>query len=409
MLARRHWIPPAALIFSQLAHGASWVLLAVVAVRAGVADVSGPGLAWVHTVALGWLTMAALGILVHVIPGFTDVQWHKERTVRFTLLPFAAGVVCFVVGWFLSPALVLIGAVVITAAFLCYYLISVWTLQRAAVAGKTEGAIGRALSVNLTFLLAVCLIGVAMSAAIAYDWFPALLARLPAAHANLALYGWFTMLVYGVSARTMRPICGALSRFRWLHVVVASSVVVGPILAAIGITMEVRPLLWLGAIILGAGVVCYSFDTLDIVRRATVSHRPPQAFVVASVVWLVVSTFLGLGLLLGRPWANAYVFTMLVGWVGQMVSAHFLHIGVRLIATIARGDDDETRPASLLDARLSWLCFFTMQAAIALCCYGLLFDAADAVVGGATAGLVAWFATIGNASVAARRAVEITN
>ncbi len=404
MAARRHWIPPGALIFAQLAHGVSWILLAIVAATGGIAVVSGAGLAWIHTVALGWLTMAALGILIHVIPGFTDARWLREGTVRFALLPFGVGIVCFVAGWFLSAPVVLAGAVLMALAFIAYYIVAIVTLRNAAEAGKTEGAIGRALTINLTFLLVALLIGVAMAGSLAGGRYSVLLARLPAVHAELALYGWFTMLVYGVSARTMRPICGVLSRIRWMHVVVASSVLFGPILVAIGIGADVRPVAWLGAIVLGAGALCYSFDTLDIVRRATVRHRPPQAFVVASVVWLTVATLLGFGLLLGEPWASAYVFVMLIGWVGQMVNAHFLHIGVRLIATVIRGDDDETRPAALLDARLSWLAFAAMQLAIALCCYGLLVDAAGAVRSGAEIGLLAWVALAANAIVAAHRA-----
>lgn len=404
MAARRHWIPPGALIFAQLAHGVSWVLLAIVAANAGIAVASGAALAWIHTVALGWLTMAALGILIHVVPGFTDVRWLRERTVRFTLLPFGAGIVCFVAGWFLSPLVVLAGAVMMALAFLGYYAIAVFTLRHAAEAGKTEAAIGRALTINLSFFLVVLLIGVAMAGSLASGRYSATLARLPAVHAELALYGWLSMLVYGVSARTMRPICGVLSRIRRLHVFVASSVLFGPILMAIGIGADIRSITWLGAIVLGAGAFCYAFDTLDIVRRATVRHRPPQAFVVASVVWLAVATLLGFGLLLGEPWASAYVFVMLIGWVGQMVNAHFLHIGVRLIATVIRGDDDETRPATLLDARLSWLAFATMQLAIALCCYGLLVDAASVVGSGAAIGLIAWVALAANAIVAGRRA-----
>ncbi len=403
MSARRHWIPPGALIFAQIAHGASWILLAIIAVNSGFTTVNDAGLAWIHTVALGWLTMAALGILIHVVPGFTDVRWLGERIVRFTLVPFGAGVACFVAGWFLSPLVVLVGAVVMALAFSIYYLIAVSTLRRAAEAGKTEAAIGRALTINLSFFLVVLLIGVVMAGTLAGGWYSAFSARLPSIHAELALYGWLTMLVYGVSARTMRPICGALSRFRWMHVVVASSVLFGPILVAIGIGADARSIAWLGAIVLGAGALCYSFDTLDIVRRATVRHRPPQAFVVASVVWLTVATLLGLGLLLGKPWASAYVFVMLIGWIGQMVNAHFLHIGVRLIATVIRGDDDETRPATLLDGRLSWFAFAAMQLAIALCCYGILDDAASAVGSGAAIGCIAWAALGANAIVAVRR------
>ncbi len=404
VLGRRHWIPPGALIFAQTAHGVSWLFLGFIAAHDGVTVPSGAAIAWVHTVALGWLTMAALGILVHVVPGFTSVQWRHERIARFALVPFGLGIVLFIGGWFTSFPLVFAGALVIALSFTVYYTIAVVTLRHAGNAGRTEGAIGRALGMNLTFLLVVVFLGLAMAAALVDPRFAGVLARLPAIHANFAVYGWLTMLIYGVSARTVRPICGVRSRFAWIHIAVGSSVLFGPILIAIGVATDLTALAWIGAITLGTGAVCYSFDTIDVVRRATVPHRPPQAFIVASVVWLIVSMLLGLGLMLGRPWANAYVFAVLVGWVGQMVNAHALHIGVRLIATVVRGDDDETRPDALLDPRWSWLSFVCMQATVALGCYGLVFGIANAVIAAASFGLLGWLAVVTNAASAVKKA-----
>ncbi len=404
MLLRRHWIPPGALIFAQLAHGASWILLAAVAFQSTVSVASGAGLAWVHTVALGWLTMAALGILIHVVPGFTGVRWRGERAARLTLVAFGVGVVWVGAGWFLQPRGGWDGRVAEAIPVCAYFVLGASTLRQAAAVGKTEAAIGRALMVNLSFLVAVALIGAFMAGTLVFGWYPTLFARLPAIHAEAALYGWLTMLVYGVSARTMRPICGAQSRIRRLHVVAASSVLFGPIFLAVGLGTGVEPVEWIGALILGFGAIGYSLDVLDIVRRATIPHRPPQAFIVASVVWLIVATLLGFGLLLGKPWGSAYVFVMLVGWIGQMANAHFLHIGVRLIATVIRGDDDETRPAALLDPTLSWFAFAVLQAAVALGCYGLLSGDANAIATSAAFGFVAWLASIANAVVAARRA-----
>ena len=58
----RAWIPPWSLLAAQLSHGISWALLLL----------APPGLAWVHLVALGFLSLPALGILVHVLKGFLD-------------------------------------------------------------------------------------------------------------------------------------------------------------------------------------------------------------------------------------------------------------------------------------------------------------------------------------------------
>ncbi|MEO9170022.1 MAG: hypothetical protein ABI282_08385, partial [Candidatus Baltobacteraceae bacterium] len=72
------------------------------------------------------------------------------------------------------------------------------------------------------------------------------------------------------------------------------------------------------------------------------------------------------------------------------------HIGVRLMATVLLGEENETRPADLLDARLSWIAFAGMQLALALCVYGASSGAAGFVLAGALCGFCAWLAMPAN-------------
>lgn len=391
---RRHWIPPWALIFAQAGHGASWLLLGF----------SGVTIAWIHTAALGWITIAALGILIHVIPGFTGIEWRRDAIPRYALVPFGAGIVLFVAGWLLEPRFIGAGGLLLFLSAATYFVAAVAALRRARRLPSPAPAIARALTINLSFFFVACALGAMMSVAISYGVFARLLSVLPPMHAALALFGWLTMLVYGVSARTMRPICGARSRWWWMHVAVASSVLAGPILMAGGIAAGSPLVQRLAAAILVAGAAGYAVDTLDIVRRAIVPHRPPQAFVAASVLWLVIALLLGIGAMAGRPFAQAFVFVLLVGWIGQMVNAHFLHIGVRLIATAVRGDDDETQPAALLDGRLSWASVMLAQAAIAVALGGLLVGTTAVIATGAALGFLGWCGMVMNAAIAMRRA-----
>src|SRR5664279_3534262 len=105
-LGRRHWIPPVALVAGQLAHGASWILLLVLALHRPF-TLGAPALGWLHLIALGWLTMTALTILVHVIPGFTDATWRGERIARGALLVFEAAVIVLVFGFWSGATAVL--------------------------------------------------------------------------------------------------------------------------------------------------------------------------------------------------------------------------------------------------------------------------------------------------------------
>lgn len=164
---------------------------------------------------------------------------------------------------------------------------------------------------------------------------PAWIAALPAAHADLGMYGWLSLLIFGVSARTVRPIAGHKSRFPIVHVAVGSLCLAGVVLLAIGLS-AVPVLAWPGALLVALSALAYAIDLCDIVRRATVPHRVPQAFLLAGAAWLLAGIALGAGTLAGHPWQLAYGFVLLGGWAGQTIDAHVYHIGVRLLLTIYR-------------------------------------------------------------------------
>jgi hypothetical protein len=391
---RRHWIPPGALLFAQVSHGLSWVLLAI----------AGFSFAWIHVVSLGWLTMGALGILIHIIPGFTGAQWRKPAIPRYLLVPFGFGIALFVFGWWFE-LLLAPGALLMAASFLAYYVVAVRTLANERDEGKTEAAIARALTINLTFFLIAALLGAMMAFSLTFGWASALVARLAPMHASLALFGWLTMLVFGVSARTVRPICGVKSRLP-MHVFSGTAMSVGPVVAAAGIGFGNAPATYVGSTIIALGAIAYAIDLVDIVRRATNPHRPPQAFLIAGVVWLLAAIAIAFAgaFGIGFGWQAASIFVLLAGWIGQMFSAHMLHIGVRLVTTMIRGDEDETRPGILLDARLSWLAFALAQLAVAIVTAGLLSSTSDLVTAGAAAGFAAWIVLMCGIFVAAKRA-----
>jgi hypothetical protein len=97
---------------------------------------------------------------------------------------------------------------------------------------------------------------------------------------------------------------------------------------------------------------------------------------------------------------------MLAGWAGQMVNGHILHIGVRLIATTYRGDDDETEPRDLLDARRPWFAFAAMQIAVALVVAGLVAQLGTLSAAGAAIGLMGWLTLMSALAIAWQRAAH---
>lgn len=123
-------------------------------------------------------------------------------------------------------------------------------------------------------------------------------------------------------------------------------------------------------------------------RRTFPSRRSPNAVAGgAEIAGLVV---MAVGFASGREAAV---------WAGEY------HIGVRLIATMARGDDDETSPAALLTKSLSWLSFGLFQSAIGRG-LGLLLGASPIVEAAACSGFAGWFAMAINIATARARAMR---
>lgn len=402
MFSRRHWVPPGALIFAQLSHGASWFLLIWAGLAGSVSAISFPAIAWIHTVVLGSGTTAAMGVLLHVIPRFSDVRWRAENLARYSLFFFCAGVVIFVGALLLQPDLAIFGAGVIVLALLAYAAAALATLAQAFRGERTERAIARALLITLLLLLVTALLGLALSAWLS-GYAGAWIAALPAAHGNLGLLGWLSLLIFGVSVRTVRPITGARSRFPAAHIIVGSFTLIGVVLLTIGLA-AVPALVWPGAILFACASLVYAFDLLDVLRRAIGPFTAPRAFLLAAVCWLLCALVLGAGTLAGRPWQLAYGFVLMTGWLMQMINAHIYHIGVRVMLTAYRGEDDETRPQTVLDARLSWLSFAAFQLAVASGLIGLIVQQAGAVSTGGALGAAGWLAMMANLAVARSRA-----
>src|SRR5579875_3573410 len=269
-------------------------------------------------------------------------------------------------------------------------------------ADPIDRAIARALGITLFFLAVALGLGYAQSLSLERGTPVAM--RLAPVHADLALIGWLSLLVVGVSSRTLRPITGNPARQPALHIAVGTAGVLGVVVSSLGLLWNAVALIWGGAAILAVALLLYVAQVIRIFSGLQNPHRPPQAFALASVGWLIVGGYLGMSAAFGRPAGTAFIFVALVGWIGQMVVAHIHHIGIRLIATIVRGDEDETRPIELLDGRLSWPCFVLFQSAVAAGTVGLLGASARAIEVAGLCGIVGWTLMSANLILAWRNA-----
>lgn len=393
----RLWIPPLPLAAGIAFQAASWVLV-VLAAPLGTGAV---GIAWVHAVGLGWITLTALSVLLHVVPGFTDLRWRGEGVARVAvavaLIASAAFVAALATG---ASALVAPAGGVLAAAIAAYVAAALATLAQPAE-DRTSTAIARALALTFCALLATALLGAALAGAYARGD-GAVLALAPS-HALLGIVAWLSVLTSGVSARTFRPMLGARSRWPRVHIVSDGALFAGPVIAAIGVPLA-APLMQIGVVLAAIGAGAYVCDAADILRRASTPHRAAHAFVGAALVWLAIAAIAALGAAFGAPWGAFAVVAALAGWLGQMVNAHLHHLGARVLLTLVRGDEDETRPWEILDPRLSWTAFVCAQVAVAATLAALAFSLTPLFVLGGAAGIGATVAMIANVAGARRAA-----
>ena len=195
---RSHWIPPFPLAAGLAFQCIAWSLVLVHA----VAPSFGIELAWVHDVALGWLTLVALAVLIHVIPGFTSLDWRGEGAVRTAVIVAAVATLALVVSFALAiSAGVVIAAVSVSIALLVYATLAIATLCQPASDVKSA-AIARGLTATQVALALTALMGTLP--ALGYAGVPALLSVAPS-HAVLGIVAWLMLLTSGVSMRTFQP------------------------------------------------------------------------------------------------------------------------------------------------------------------------------------------------------------
>ncbi|MEA2666065.1 MAG: hypothetical protein QOI11_3009, partial [Candidatus Eremiobacteraeota bacterium] len=348
-----------------------------------------------------WLTVTALTVLLHVVPAFTDLEWRAPDVARGAAFAVPLAALALAAAFAAQAGTAVALAALVLAAALLAYVASAFATLRAPALDRTSAAIARALAITLGALGATALLGALLG--YAYARGDAALLALAPSHALLGSVAWLTVLVSGVSARTFRPMLGARSRWSLAHVAAGGGLAGGAVLAALSAPWS--PALLRGGVALaGLGALVYLADAFDILRRAQAPHAAPRAFVGAALAWLALATAGALAASWGQPVGRAAVVLARAGWLGQMVNAHLHHLGVRVLATLVLGEDDETRPWDLLAAPLSWTAFGTAQlAVVATAAYALGGNAALGIGGGAC-GLLAVAAMASNARFALRRA-----
>ncbi len=214
------WIPASPLVAALAFQLAAWVIVGI----DGVTPRAGLTFAWVHAVALGWITTVALSVLVRILPGTTDRPWRLESLARGALAGVAGGAALVVCGFVWNAQVLVAGAVIAACAIGAYAFAAARTLSSKG-GGRREAVIAAALGATLAALTLTAAFGVALALAIGRG--VPVPAWTPRVHATLGIVGWLTALTTGVATRTLPVILDVRTRIPIAHIAVGQCLIVG--------------------------------------------------------------------------------------------------------------------------------------------------------------------------------------
>lgn len=332
----------------------------------------------VHLLTLGWITSAIFGALSQMPPSLWSVPLASQRAVRAAFAALALGLAGFVAALWTGREAYWLPAALLAASVFLYLANLAATMWRAPKLGWT----GLHLAASAVFMGAAAVVG----GLLAWDRQRGLLFSSPegalVAHVHLALVGWVSLTIAGVSYRLVPALAsfsgGPASEARAAFglAVAGTSLLAADRLFG-GSRLGAAP-----AWILAAAYVGYlaQFRRLAVIRPKPLDPSTCFTFggALGGLAWASLGVGLATGLVEdGLESRSAYVFLALVGWATPWILAQ-VHKIVPFLVWLHVYSPREWRPPieipkleDLTSRRLAWLEFAAWASGAPLAAWGL--------------------------------------
>lgn len=284
-------------------------------------------LALTHTAALGWITLAIMGASYQLVPVALEQPIRSERLARIQLVVLVGGVVGMVAHFWLARWNGLAWAAGLVTLGIAGHGVNVgMSLARLPRWSFTARCVVLALGgLGLTAGL-----GLTLAANRLWPMLPVDVLAAVHAHFHVALLGWITPMILGVSARVYPMFLLAPEPGPWVGAIQLWGLAVGGPAVVLGI-LGVPGLVGLGALLAAAAGLAHAWWVAGAARRR---RRPALdwglRFALTGTVFVLPVIALGLGLAVGSvegpgP-AMAYAVLALGGWVSLTIVGMLLKI-----------------------------------------------------------------------------------
>lgn len=290
--------------FGLIAYG---IAIAIVGKRIVSGPTALPVVGAVHFGMLAFLSTAVLGALHQFVPVITASELRSVRVARVTLVMWVAGVWLLPTGLMpnVTPMIVLGGTIVVTAACL-----SAWNFSGPLLKASDSDSV-TGLRSGVAYLIVTVSFGIVYAVDLHHGWF-GLLPHRVLAHASLGLLGWIGLSYVAVAEKLWPMFLLSHKEKRGLGWLAVRIVPIGVLLLALGLLFAIRWLGLLGGITTLGGLVFHVASFLGWVQHRKRKLELLHAFVIASMVFLLIGVAAGLA---------AELVSMEIGWRIRVTSA----------------------------------------------------------------------------------------
>lgn len=281
----------------------------------------------VHTLTLGWITMTIFGVLSQLTTVLWEVPLAGPRWVTTGWWLLVIGLIGFVGHLWGHAERYWTTAVILVAAVICYLVSFIRTMASARRIDWT----GWHLVLSVSYLSLLITLGFLL----AYDQQRGILFSDPPgvliAHIHLALIGWVSLTIMGVSYRLVSMFALSHDDSQWAGRTAFAAINTGLVGMAVDSLFFHHRFLPLWAWTIAAGYAAYLLQMRNIFHARLRKLDPALSFTLLALLGGIVWAGLGIGIAMAwLPDTNeiraAYLFTALVGWITPFILGQIFKI-----------------------------------------------------------------------------------
>ena len=324
----KDFAPPLKLIAPYFKIGVTFYLLAVIALLSFSTTFSYQEMAvagWVHLFLLGFVMIIIFGAMAQLIPVVLEVG-HAIVDLYYVILPLLGlGTVGMVIGFWVEPALLSYGGLLVLTSMVIFAIEAFATLKKAEIRTLTVKTVAVTNGFLLLGILTGFAIALGLSGAITID-----VQTMLKAHVYAVLGGFVLLTIMGLSM-TLIPMFSLAHGFNETPVKRAFNLVsIGVASVFLSALFGIKIIEWIGYILTFVGVGFY-IQQIYIIYKLTV--RKELDIWAKSMIFgfgsLMASLVLGLVSFLpdaNEAWLHTAVWFFMLGFIGFLINGHLYKI-----------------------------------------------------------------------------------